>query len=61
MLRLRGGGREKKRPRRDTSSSNRRVNDGDDPTDRDYEMEEDSGSRRKPPYKPRSMWASNAV
>jgi len=61
VLHLRGGGWEKKKPRRDTSSSGRRDTEGDDLADHDYETEEESGSKRKPSYKPRSKWASNVA
>ena len=50
MLRLHGGGREKRKPKKDVGGASRRVTDDDDPMDCDYEVEErEVGSRKKAP------------
>lgn len=50
MLRLRGGGREKRKPKKDVGGTSRRVIDDNDPMDCDYEVEErEMGRWRKAP------------
>jgi len=60
VLRLHGGGREKKRPKRDVSSSQHPIPDGDDPLDSDYNAKEEMGCKKEVLYKRRSKNASNA-
>jgi len=48
MLRLHGGGREKRKPKKDIGGTSCRVVDDDDPLDYDYEVEEkEMGSKKK--------------
>ena len=48
VLCLRGGGQEKRKPRRDIGGTSPRVTDGDDLIDCDYEVEEkEMGSKKK--------------
>jgi hypothetical protein len=60
VLHLCGGGREKKRPRKDVGSGRRPVFDGDDPMDSDYDAKEEIGSKKIVPHKARSKSALNA-
>lgn len=50
MLRLCGGGRQKRKPKKAVDGTSHRVVDDDDPMDCDYEVKErEVGSRRKAP------------
>ena len=50
MLHLRGGGRQKRKPKKHVGGTSHRVADDDDPMDCDYEVKErEVGSRRKAP------------
>jgi hypothetical protein len=60
VLHLRGGGREKKRPKRDIRSSHHPIPDSDDPLDSDFNIEEEIGSKKVVPYKRRFKNALNA-
>ena len=60
ILWLYGGGREKKRPRRDVGGGRGQILDGDDPMDSDYDVEEEIGSKKVVPHKVRSKSPSNA-
>ena len=52
VFHLRGGGREKRKPKRDVGGTSRRVTDGDDPMDCNYEVEEEEmGSKKKAPLR----------
>lgn len=59
VLRLHGGGREKKRPKSNVSSSHCFVPDGDDPMDSDFNIEEERGSKKIARHMRKSKNASN--